>query len=452
MSKLSTEIKSLSRLALPVALSQLAIMGMGITDVLLAGHAGTDELAGLSLGNNIWSVTILFFFGIGLITQALVGRYFGANDMQALRQQVHQSMWLTLICGLLGALCILLAAEILLVSGFEPMMADRAHNYLQAIAWGAVPMTMLSALRGSLEAMNLTQPVFWINFGAFLLNIPLDYALIYGVWGLPKFGAVGCAWSTSVLLWVGFFASVAMLQWHKAIRHLQVFKDFSAPDFKVILSTLKLGFPIGLSVLIEMSMFAGAGMLIAYFGPVAAGAHSIAISIASASFMIYLGFSAGVTIRASQQLGAEHYQGARYSVKVGTGFNLLLAFLLSIVFWLFREPLVSLYTRDTEVIRLATQLLLLGAAFQVVDCLQAATIAALRAYHDTVSAPKVQMFAYWLIGLPLAIGLGFYSELPGISGPHGFWVAMIVSLSISGLMLLRRLLKVLAEQPANQVA
>ena len=101
MSKLTSELKSLTRLALPVALSQLAIMGMGITDVLLAGHAGTDELAGLSLGANIWCVTILFFFGIGLITQALVGRYYGAGDMQALRKQVHQSIWLTLVCGLL---------------------------------------------------------------------------------------------------------------------------------------------------------------------------------------------------------------------------------------------------------------------------------------------------------------------------------------------------------------
>ena len=444
MSKLSTELKSLSRLALPVALSQLAIMGMGITDVLLAGHAGTDELAGLSLGANIWCVTILFFFGIGLITQALVGRYFGADDMQSLRNQIHQSLWLTLACGLLGVLTILLAAEILLMSGFEPTMAARAHDYLQAIAWGAVPMTMLAALRGSLEAMNLTQSVFWINFLIFLINIPLDYALVYGVWGLPKLGAEGCAWATAILLWAGFFASAAMLQWHKKIRHLQVFKDFSAPDMTVILSTFKLGFPIGLSVLIEMSMFAGAGMLIAYFGPLAAAANSIAISIASASFMIYLGFSAGVTIRASQQLGAKSFEGAHYSVKVGTSFNILLAFVLSVIFWVFREPLVSLYTNDAAVIQLAAQLLLLGAAFQVVDCLQAATIAALRAYHDTVSAPKIQMFAYWLIGLPVAVGLGFYSDLPGISGPHGFWVAMLVSLTISSLLLLRRLLKVLA--------
>ena len=238
-----------------------------------------------------------------------------------------------------------------------------------------------------------------------------------------------------------------MLQWHKQTRHLQIFKNFSAPDMRVILSTLRLGFPIGLSVLIEMSMFAGAGMLIAYFGPIAAAANSIAISIASASFMIYLGFAAGVTIRASQQLGAESYEGARYSVKVGTSFNVLLAFVLSFVFWVFRDPLVSLYSDDAEVIRLAAQLLLFGAAFQVVDCLQAATIAALRAYHDTVSAPKIQMFAYWLIGLPVAIGLGFYSDLPGISGPYGFWVAMLVSLTISSLLLLRRLFNVLAEQP-----
>jgi MATE family multidrug resistance protein len=204
-----------------------------------------------------------------------------------------------------------------------------------------------------------------------------------------------------------------------------------------------LGLPIGFSILIEMSMFSGAGMLIATYGPIAAGAHSIAISVASASFMIYLGLAQGVTIRASQKLGALKYDEARYSVKVGISFNMLLALFISIAFFAFREPLANLYSSDDAVVSLAIKFMLFGALFQIVDCLQAAAIAALRAYHETASPPRYQIFAYWIVGLPLGIALGFYLDVPLISGPQGFWFAMVVSLLIAGLLMVRKLMLVL---------
>jgi MATE family multidrug resistance protein len=450
MSKLSVEISALLKLAVPVALSQLAIMGMGTTDTVLAGHAGTMELAGLSLGNNIWAMIILFFFGIGTITQALVGRFYGAQDFNALRYQLYQSMWLTFACGIVGTVTVLLGAELLLHSNFEPVMAERAHAYLQAIAWGALPMCMIPAFRGSLEAMGLTGAALLINFVAFLINIPLDYALVYGVWGLPKLGAVGCAWASAFLLWLSVFANAALLHWHSHIRHLKIFSRIALPDKEAILKTLMLGLPIGFSILIEMSMFSGAGMLIATYGPIAAGAHSIAISVASASFMIYLGLAQGVTIRASQKLGALKYDEARYSVKVGISFNMLLALFISIVFFAYREPLANLYSSDDAVVSLAIQFMLFGALFQIVDCLQAAAIAALRAYHETASPPRYQIFAYWIVGLPLGIALGFYLDIPLISGPQGFWFAMVVSLLIAGLLMLRKLMLVLNNYSKQQ--
>lgn len=445
MSKLTIEVSALLKLAVPVALSQLAIMGMSTTDTILAGHASTLELAGLSLGNNVWAMVILFFFGISSITQALVGRYYGARDYDALRTQLYQSLWLSFGLGLIGTLCVLLGAELLLLGNFEPQMAGRAHAYLQAIAWGALPMCMLPAMRGSLEAMSLTGAALSINLVAFAINIPLDYAMVYGVWGFPKLGAVGCAWASAILLWSSLLANAALLQWHSKIKHLHLFNQFALPDWRVLAKTFSLGLPIGFSILIEMSMFSGAGMFIAFFGPVAAGAHSIAISVASASFMIYLGLGQGVTIRASQKLGAMLVDDARYSVRVGLSFNLLMSVAISILYLFFRQPLASLFSSDPVVVDLAVSLLLFGAIFQIVDCLQTATISALRAYHETASPPRYQIFAFWIIGLPLGVGLGFYSDVPYLSGPQGFWFAMVVSLLIAGLLMLRRLVQVLKD-------
>ena len=439
MSKLFIEISSLTKLALPVALSQLAIIGMGTTDVLLVGRSSTDELAALSLGNNIWNIVILFFFGIRSITQALVGRLYGANDLDGLRSQLHQSLWLTLGLGVLGVWSILLAASLITHAGFELSMALRAKEYLLAIVWGAIPKTILPALRGSLEAMSLTRAVLWINFSIFLINIPLDYVLIYGLYGFPKLGAEGCAWATASLLWLGLLANVAMLKWHRSIRDLNVFYRFQRPNWHKIRDTFLLGLPIGFSVLIEMSMFSGAGLLIAYFGPNAASAHSVAISIASASFMIYLGLGQGMTIRSSQQLGANQHEGALYSIKVGVLLSMCLAFLMTLCFLLWRHELVGLYTEDSVVVDIAVKLLLFGAVFQLVDCLQAVCICALRAYQDTASAARYQVIAYWLIGLPVGVLLGFYLDIPGLNDASAFWFAMLLSLTISSALIARRL-------------
>ncbi|MBQ78042.1 MAG: hypothetical protein CL692_05605, partial [Cellvibrionales bacterium] len=356
-----------------------------------------------------------------------------------LRSQLHQSIWLTLGLGVMGVLSILLAATLLMDAGFDPDMASRANDYLLAIAWGAIPMTMLPALRGSLEAMSLTRAVLWINFSIFLINIPLDYFLIYGLYGFPQLGAEGCAWATALLLWLGLLANLAMLNWHRSIRHLSVFKHFQWPQWQRIRDTFLLGLPIGFSVLIEMSMFSGAGMLIAYFGPIAASAHSVAISIASASFMIYLGLGQGMTIRTSQQLGAGESEGALYSIKVGITLSMCLALLVTVCFLVWRHQLAGLYTQDTIVIDLAVKLLLFGAIFQLVDCLQAVSICALRAYHDTASPAKFQAVAYWFIGLPVGVLLGFYFDIPGLNDASAFWFAMLLSLTISSGLITRRL-------------
>lgn len=444
--KFKTEIVSLMKLALPVSLAQLALQGMSATDVLIAGQAGTLELAGMNLGVNAWNMVILFFMGIGFATQPLVATHFGARNEAAVKHQLHQSVWMCFGVGSIGMGLVLLLAWGMQFAPVEPEMLAIARQYLLVISFCAIPMTMIPAVRGTLEGMSYTRVVLWINLAAFLLNIPLDYILVHGHFGLPRLGAVGCAWATVILVWLMFVTTILVLMFHRKLRHLNLFGAVQAPQWQTIRKTLALGLPIGLSIVIELSMFSGAGMLIAIFGPVEASAHAVAITVAAMSFMLYMGLGQGVTIRAAQFLGAERPTRAVYTVKAGTAFNLMVAFSMLVLFIVFTEPLIELFSSDPEVIAIAVVLLYFGAAFQIADSLQIAVVCALRAYQDTVSPPKIQFVAFWIFGLPLGIGLSFYGWVPGLEGARGMWMAMVASLFLAGILLTVRLVALIKQQ------
>lgn len=439
MNKFSQEISALVRLALPVSLAQLSLVGMSATDVLIAGNASTVDLAGMNLGANTWNMIALFFMGVGFATQPLVANHFGAGSPDKIKRQMQQSIWLCLLMGLACTVFVYLAAWGLAQVSFDPDMRDIAVDYLRVMGLCSIPFCLLPALRGTLEGMSFTGMVFVINFSAFLLNIPLDYVLVHGLYGFDRLGGVGCAWATVVLVWLSALFLALALWLHKRIRARQLFANFERPDRWIIQRTWRLGYPIGLAIVIELSMFCGAGMLIALFGTVQASAHAVAITIGATSFMLYNGLAQGVTIRASQFLGALRPARAEYTVKVGVAFNLAVACVICVLYVLFNEQLVHLFSSDQAVIKLAVVLLYFGAAFQIVDCLQVAVVYALRAYHDTKTPPKVMFIGFFLFGLPLGIYLAFFAGIPALSGAKGLWLAMVASLSLVGALLLAQL-------------
>ena len=446
MSKFFVEVTALIKLALPVSLAQMAIMGMSATDVVIAGQAGTTDLAGMNLGTNTWSLIGLFFVGIGFATQPLIAEQFGAKSKSGVKHQLHQSMWMCFALGVLAMLFTWLIAWAMQFADYDQAMLSVARNYLFVISLCAVPYVMLGALRGTLEGVSLTKVIFFINLVAFFINIPLDYVLVNGLFGLPKLGGVGCALATMILVWSIFFVSLLVLKSHNKLRDQFLLQEFQAPNKETIIKTIKMGLPIGISIVIEMSLFAGSGIFIAKFGEIEAGAHAVAITVASMSFMLYMGIGQGVTIRASQLQGAQKFNQAWYAIKTGTYLNLVLSILICLLFVFFTEPLIRLFSSDEKVIPLAVTLLYFGAAFQIVDSLQVAAIFGLRAYQDTASPPKYQLIAFWVFGLPSGIYLAFNDTTLGLDGAKGMWFAMIVSLFVVGAFLLLRLKKVAETQ------
>ena len=379
LAKLIQEISALWKLALPVSLAQLAIVGMTATDVLIAGHAGTVELAGMNLGANAWNMVVFFFLGIGYATQPLIGNHYGARNEPGLKHQLHQSIWTCFFSGIAAMLIVCLVWWAMGFLNFETDMLRVARGFVLVISLAAIPIVLIPAVRGTLEGMSLTREVFLVNLVGFVLNIPLDYVLVNGYYGFPKLGGVGCAWATVAIVWIMLVANVLVLSRHSKLRRRRLFSDFESPHWPTVMSTLKLGVPIGVSITLELSMFAGAGMRIASFGIVQASAHAVAITIASMSFMLYLGIGQGITIRASQFLGAQQRQAAWYTVRAGISFNVFLSAIVMVCFLLYAQPLVKLFSDDNSVIQVAVILLYFGAAFQIVDCLQMSAISGLRA-------------------------------------------------------------------------
>ena len=442
---LRKELGELVRLALPASLAQLAIVGMSATDVLIVGRAGTHELAGMNLGVNIWNLIMMFFMGIGFATQPLIAKCIGANDFAGAKQQFHQCAWMVVALGAICTVSVLLGALALNALSIEAGIRSIAQSYLLIISLCALPITLVPAIRGTLEGMGLTVPVMLINFLAFLLNIPLDYIFVNGLYGFPAMGAVGSAWATVIVVCIMCLGNLWVLARHPKTISIRFLADFSRWQWSSIKRIFALGLPIGFSILVEVSMFAGAGLMIAYFGAIEVGAHAIAITIASASFMFYMGLGQGVTIRAAQKLGANDHAGAHYSIKVGTTANACLALLVALVFIAAPEFWTSLFSKDQQVLALAVSLLLFGAIFQLGDCIQVAAVCALRAYEDTVSPLKFQIASFWLVGLPLGVVLAFSNYWPQMNGAKGMWLAMTASLYLVAVLLVVRLKKVMRQ-------
>lgn len=440
------------RLALPIAMSQLIIIGMGITDVIVAGRAGTVELAGMTLGSNVCGIIIYSFFAIGFAAAPLVSRHFGAGRLNKMASQIQQVLWTCLLVGIVCMVFIYCASQILSHANFDPEIQRIASSYTAVMSLSGFVLCIVAGLRSSLESMTWTVPVLIVNVLAFLINIPLDIILVHGYLGFPRLGSVGCAVATVTIqtfIMISFFVCL-WLAMKKQNVHLK--SNFERANKSEILKIIKLGFPMGLSVLIEMGFFGGAAVMIVYFGAVNAGAHAVAIAAASATYMIYHGLSQAITIRASHHLGRDHYQQARDTCHTGIKIGLLASCFCSAIFILFRHEIVALFSNDPEVIALAATLLIFSAIFQFADAMQVTALYGLRAYLDTRSPVVIQFIGFWIIAAPLGYLLSKNASYPILNGAFGYWTAMCFGLSVVAFILMKKLLTTARDYPHSSTA
>ena len=434
------EARALWQLAWPILIGQLATVGLSVVAVMMAGHASAQDLAGVSLGASIWHITTTTVIGVMMAINPIVAHMVGAGDHAQVPHAVRQALWKALAVGLVAVALMNGAALVFDHLALEPSVRALARGFVGITSLGLPAYAGYRVLYGYSASLNQTKPMMVIAVTALLLNGVISALLVYGLFGLPRLGGLGCAWATAAAMWFNLLAMVWWIGRSPAYRSTWPLSRFEPPHWPTLAGQLRLGLPIGVTYFAETSAFGLIALLVARFGTTEVAAHQIALNFASFSFMLPMSMGVAILTRVGQSMGAGDAQAARFRAWVGIGVALAFAGASALFMALFSQQIAAAYTSDRAVAALAAQLLLLAALFQLTDASQVATSCAIRGYKVTRAPMVIHMLAFWGLSLPLGCVLGlapgwlpFGPAQP--MGAHGFWIALVVALTVASLAL-----------------
>jgi MATE family multidrug resistance protein len=435
-----TEIATLWRLSWPMLVGQLATVGMGVVDVAMTGHVSAAELAAVSLGTSVWSIILVTVMGVMMAVNSVVAHEMGAGRFDRISHSVRESLWMGLLVGIAGCVAANLCALLFDHIGLEQAVADRAKTFLHIISLGMPAFGCYRALYGYTTSINQTKPIMVIAILGLLYNVVLNWGLIFGHFGLPRMGALGCAVSTASGVWLMLAAMIGWIRFSPAYRATYPFGYFEGPNWREIGSMLRLGLPIGVTHFAEVSAFGIVSLLVARFGVVQVSAHQIALNFTSLVFMVPMSFGIGTLTRVGQAMGEGNAQRARFVAWTGTGLCVFFGLLSAIFIALFRWQIAAMYTSDAVVQATCALLLLFAAIFQLSDSTQVAAASAIRGYKVTRSPMVIQMIAFWGVALPVGWILGLapawfpWSPAEPMKAT-GFWIGLVLGLTVAAVLL-----------------
>ncbi len=425
-----SELREVLHLGWPMVLTQLFIMATGFLDTAMAGHYAAVDLAGVSLGGNVLWPAFLLLTGLTMALTPIASQLRGAGNIEAVGHQIRQGLWICLVTSSLLVLVMQNAAPLYAAAGVDPEAARIAVEYLAAVSWGVPPVVFYVALRHVCEGLGHTRPPMLIAASILPLNAALNYALIYGEFGLPEMGGVGCGWATAVVFWVELALMLIVIRL-PFFKKTGFFETFERPRFSTILSISKIGAPIGFTTFLEMAVFSIVALLIARIGVNELAGHSIAGNINWLTYVIPMSLGAAASIRVGFHVGADNLDAARSTSATVYKFCIGYALTVSVLLVALRYYLISVYTTDPAVIEIAAMLLLFIAVYQLVDDSQAVTIGALRGYKDTRVPMYFGLVGYWCIALPVGYALSTEQIAPGLApGVYGYWTGLTFGLTI----------------------
>jgi len=427
-----TQAKALLRLGGPLIVNNLAVAGMGFADAVMAGSLGARELAAVAVGGSFWFLGFTLCLGILMAISPIVSRHFGAKDYDLIGRYTRQGIYLAVLMGvpliLLGQYA---AAPLLESFGIDPEFRDLTVGYVSAIMYGAPGIFIFLALRFTTEGIGLTRPIMFTSILALSCNVFLNYVLMFGHFGAPALGAVGCGYASAISMWVVMIVLAGYMMTSKVYRRFHIFSRVAPLRFSVFKEIIYLGVPIAITITAEAGLFSAVSILMGTRGTEITAAHQIAINFSSTTFMIPLALSGATTVIVGQLLGAGKLREARISGRIGIALCAGIMTLSALFLLVFRDAVVGLYTDDSAVTGIALSLLLMAAIFQVADGVQIGAAGALRGYKDTAYPMGINIFAFWVLAFPLAYLAAITYEAP----PNFIWAGFVVGLGVAAVLL-----------------
>jgi MATE family multidrug resistance protein len=445
-------VRRIVPLAWPVFVGQVAVLGFGTVDTVLLARQSATDLAALAVGSASYITVFIGLMGVVLAIGPIVGQLYGAQRLREAGHQAWQALWLALALALLGSTLLAFPAPFLALARTSPEVTAKVQGYLLALAFALPASLMFTVYRGFNVAVSRPKAVMALQIGGLALKVPLSMLLVGG-WsavGLPALGALGCGLATVVAMWAQVLVALWVMRRDPFYRRF----EFGAPGQRAwhtgsLMAQLRLGVPMGLGILVEVTGFAFMAIFIARLGDTAVAGHQIAANLVSMMFMLPLGLSNATSTLVAQRIGAGDLTDARRLGWHGLQFTLALAIAVGGAVYFARAGVLRLYTDQPLVMAAAAPLLAWVALFHAADAVQAMTAFVLRAWRIATLPMVIYVLALWGVGLgggyTLAFGWG-PGWPPLLPGAQGFWVASTGGLALAALALAGLLARVLARQ------
>jgi MATE family multidrug resistance protein len=438
-------LRDLFHLAWPVLIAQLAVVGNGVIDSIMAGRLSAPDLAAIGIGASIYITIFVTLMGVLLALTPTVAHLYGAGRFTDIGEEVRQSAWMGLVLAALAIPLLLHPDPLIRFAQLPPEVEPKVRAYLAVLAWGVAPALAFRIFYGFLSGIGRPRAIMAFNLLGLLLKIPLNAIFMYGL----DMGAAGCAASTVVISWL-----TAVLAWSWCALRLDggefgVFARLTPPRLAAIAELLKLGLPIGATFLVDVTAFTFMALFIARLGAATSAAHQIAANLAILTFMFPLALGHAASVLVGQALGAGDPRRARRAGLAGLGTAVGLSLAVSLLLWQGAPILAALYTPDRSVQAVAVPLIVLVAAYHLADAFQATMVNTLRGYKKTTLPMIAYAVTLWGVGLGGGYVLGLTDLLGPARGAAGFWLAAAAGLALAGTAVTAYFLRVSARAAAK---
>lgn len=435
-------------IAIPVVMSELGWMAMGVVDTIMVGRLGAESIGAVSIGSILFHVAVIFGTGLLLGLDTLVSQAFGRDDIHDCHHSLLQAVYLCVALAPPSMLFVVLGIPFLRDWGLHPEVMERAAPYMQTLAWSTLPLYLYTAFRRYLQGMSIVRPTMVVLITANLVNVLANWLLIFGKAGFPAMGVEGAGWATCISRTYMALAVLAYIVYHDSKYQSGLRMVDAKLDFVRIKVLSRLGLPAAGQILLEVGVFAAATAIIGRLEPVALAAHQVALNVASVTFMVPLGVSSAAAVRVGQALGRRDPAGARRSGWTALLLAAVFMSLAAVVLVSAPHIILRIYTTDATVIATGVSLLFIAAVFQLFDGIQVVATGALRGAGDTRRPMLLNLVAHWAIGLPV----GYYLCFSKGWGVQGIWSGLCIGLigvAVALLVVWARAIGSPAPQPAR---
>ncbi|MSQ51947.1 MAG: MATE family efflux transporter [Betaproteobacteria bacterium] len=430
-------LKDIFRLGWPMFIGQMAVMANGFIDTIMAGRYSTLDLAGIGVGASIYMSIFVAMMGILLALTPTAAQLYGAGRYGEIGEEVRQCSWLALALSLLCFLVLRFPDPFIALTHLEPEVEVRTRAYLAALSWAVPASLAFRIFYGFSSAVSKTRSIMMLNLAGLLFKIPLNLVFMYGYFGLPELGGVGCAVSTAVISWGIVIAAWYWCYTDHEYKRYEVFERWSWPDPKRIGHLVSLGLPIGLTFFIDVTAFTFMALFVAQLGPLNSAAHQITSNFAAILYMLPLAIGNAASVLAGQAIGGRDFARARSIGITGIAMAFGIGCFVGSLLYLTSGWIAAMYSPDAQVIAIAATLLSVVAVYHCLDAVQAVVINVLRGYKRALVPMFCNAFALWGLGLgggylialkPVDLSwLGLFTPM----GAKGFWIGAACALLVA---------------------